>query len=139
MFFIFKITPDWIWWILPVLGLLALCASYLPPAKNYALLIKSIGCATIAIGIFILGALYADNTWKEAAKELQAKVVALQAQSEAVNTTLKEKVIIKTQIVKTRGEDIVKYVDREVTKYDASCIIPKEFVEAHNRAAEQPK
>lgn len=137
MFFIFKITPDWIWWLLPVLGLLAYCASYLPTAKNYALIIKSIGCATIAIGIFILGALYADNTWKEAAKELQAKVVALQAQSQVVNAEVKEKLVIKTQIVKTRGDNIIQYIDREVS--DAGCTIPSEFVKAHNQAAEQPK
>ena len=51
----------------------------------------------------------------------------------------------KTQIIKTRGEDIVKYVDREVVKYDTKfapggeCEIPKEFIKALNDAAEPPK
>ena len=56
-----------------------------------------------------------------------------------------EKVVTKTQIVKTRGQDIIKYVDKEIVKYDTKfapggvCEIPKEFIEAHNRAAEVPK
>ena len=61
------------------------------------------------------------------------------------NIKIVEKVVNKVQIVKTRGQDIVKYVDREIVKYDTKfapggvCEIPKEFVEAHNRAAEAPK
>ena len=51
----------------------------------------------------------------------------------------------KTQIVKTRGKDIVKYVDREIVKYDTKfakggmCEIPQEFIKAHNDAAEAVK
>jgi len=55
------------------------------------------------------------------------------------------KVVTKTQIVRTRGENIIKYVDREIVKYDTKfapggiCEIPKEFIKAHNDAAELPK
>ena len=44
-----------------------------------------------------------------------------------------------SELVKTRGDDIIKYVDREITKYDQQCVIPKEFVKAHNDAAEPLK
>ena len=53
--------------------------------------------------------------------------------------------ITKTQIVRTRGEDIIRYVDREVIKYDEKfakggiCEIPQEFINAHNDAAEAVK
>jgi hypothetical protein len=50
-----------------------------------------------------------------------------------------EKTVTKTQVVKQRGEDIVKYIDREVVKFDANCAVPKEFVATHNQAAEAPK
>ena len=139
MFFIFKMTPNWIWYVLPALGLLGFLASYLPQLKTYDFIIKSIACATIVIGIFILGVLYCDNTWKDATKELEAKVAEIQIKSNATNEIIREKLVTKTQVVKTRGEDVIRYIDREVTKADAGCIIPKEFVEAHNRAAEQPK
>jgi transcriptional regulator of nitric oxide reductase len=50
-----------------------------------------------------------------------------------------EKTVVKTQVVRERGKDIVRYVDREVVKFDANCVIPQEFVTVHNRAAEAPK
>jgi hypothetical protein len=139
MFFIFKILPNWIWYLLPALGLLGFFLSYLPQLKTYDFILKIVACTTITIGIFILGMLYCDNTWNLAAAELQAKVIEMQAKSQSLNETIKEKVIVKTQTIKTRGDDIVKYVDREVVKYDGTCVIPKEFVEVHNRAAEPPK
>lgn len=139
MFFIFKITPDWIWWILPVLGLLGLFLSQLPSAKTYELLIKILSCTTIAAGIFILGMLYSDNTWNSAARDLKAKVVEVQAKSELVNAEIKERVVTRTQVVKVRGESIIQYVDREVTKSDVGCKVSSEFVSVHNQAAEQPK
>ena len=139
MFFIFKIMPDWIWWLIPVLGLSGFLLSYFPPLKPYDLILKTVGCTTIAIGIFILGMLYCNNAWNQAAKELQDKVAEIQIQSQANNEAIKEKVIVRTQTIKTRGDDVVKYVDREVVKFDSTCIIPKEFITAHNRAAEVPK
>lgn len=139
MFFIFKIMPNWIWWLIPVLGLSGFLLSYFTPLKPYDLILKIAGCTIIAIGIFILGMLYCDNTWNQAAKELRDKVAEMQIQSQANNEAIKEKVIVRTQTIKTRGEDVVKYVDREVIKFDNTCIIPKEFITAHNRAAEVPK
>lgn len=140
MFLIFKIFPAWIWWLLLASGLISFFfLSYLPQLKTYELVIKSFGLMTVAASIFVLGMLYSDNTWKSAAAELEAKVAALSQQSETVNQTLKERVTTKLQVVKLRGEDVVRYIDREVVKSDGTCSITPEFVTAHNRAAEAPK
>ena len=69
----------------------------------------------------------------------ETKVAQAEAQSATLNTQLVEITATKTQVVRERGRDIVKYVDREVVKYDTTCVIPKEFVTVHNRAAEAPK
>jgi hypothetical protein len=139
MFLIFKIFPEWVWWLLLLSGLIGLFASYLPQVKTYELVIKSLAYITIATTIFIFGMLYCDNTWKAAAAELEAKVTALAAESKGVNDVLKEKTVTKLQVVRVRGDDVVRYIDREVVKYDATCNIPQSFVDAHNRAAEAPK
>jgi hypothetical protein len=44
-----------------------------------------------------------------------------------------------TSNIGQRGEDSIKYVDREIVKYDSQCVIPKEFIDVVNKAAEQPK
>lgn len=139
MFWIFKIIPDWFWWLLLIAGLSGYFLSYLKSLKPYAFILKIVGLTTIAASIFIIGMLYSDNAWKQAARELQAKVDIAEAQSQAVNNEIKEKVVVKTQLIKTRGTDVIQYVDREVVKYDNSCVIPPEFVSAHNRAAEPLK
>ena len=83
--------------------------------------------------------LYVNNHWKLKAAKLQQQVTELAQKSSETNTVIEKQLVTKIQVVKVRGNDIVQYVDREVVKYDQQCTIPKEFVIAHNRAAEQLK
>lgn len=91
------------------------------------------------------GAIHDNEAWEARVREMEEKVAAAEAQSKEENVKIVEKVVNKIQIVKTRGQDIVKYVDREVVKYDTKfapggvCEIPKEFIKAHNDSAEAPK
>ena len=87
----------------------------------------------------MIGAISNNDAWLAKIKDLETKVAQAEAKSATINTDIVEKVITKTQVIKQRGEDIVRYVDREVVKYDTTCVIPKEFVLIHNRAAEAPK
>jgi 4-hydroxyphenylpyruvate dioxygenase-like putative hemolysin len=80
-----------------------------------------------------------NDSWLARVKDLEVKVAAAEAKSATTNTEIVEKTIVKTQVVRERGQDIVQYVDREVVKFDANCAVPKEFVTVHNRAAEAPK
>lgn len=139
MFWIFKIFPDWLWWLPFLAGISAFLLSYFSLLKPYQVILKNTGLLVVAATIFIFGMLYADNTWKAAAAELEAKVAEAELKSNTVNEVVKERVVTKLQIVKVRGEDNIKYIDRELVKYDTTCIIPNEFVQVHNKAAEQPK
>jgi hypothetical protein len=139
MFWFFKIFPDWIWWFLLLAGISAFLLSYFGPLKPYQMLLKIFGLVVVAITIFILGMLHADNTWKAAARELESKVAEAEAKSQQVNEVIKERLVTRTQVVRVRGDDIVKYIDREVVKTDSGCVVSPEFVSAHNRATEPPK
>jgi hypothetical protein len=76
---------------------------------------------------------------------MELKVAAAEVQSAKENIKIVEKIVNKTQIIRTRGDDVIKYVDREIVKYDTKfapggvCEIPQEFIKAHNDAAEAPK
>lgn len=139
MFLIFKIFPHWIWLALAAAGVICFLTSYLPPLRTYEVILKISGGVVVAVAIFMQGMLYSDRTWQAAARELEAQVAALSAQSEAVNTVIRDRVVTKLEIVKVRGEEVVRYVDREVAKHDGACVIPPEFTQAHNTAAEVPK
>jgi len=139
MFWILEIFPSWFWWLLLLAGFSGYFLSQLIPLKTYQLPIKIVGGVVVAAVIFIMGVLYADGVWQQAAKDLQHKVEVAEAESKVVNTEIKEKVVYKTQVVRQRGADNIQYIDREIIKYDTTCVIPPEFVAAHNRAAEPPK
>ena len=148
---ILKWLPFWMFYATIVVGLLGLAATYLlrfiplPAIYIYKTPIQLISVALIAIGTFMSGAIHNEEAWLERVKELEAKVEAAQVESVKENIKIETKVVTKTQVVKQRGEDIVKYIDKEIIKYDTKflpggeCEIPKEFIEAHNRAAEAPK
>ena len=80
-----------------------------------------------------------NEKWQEKIKEVEAKIAAAEFKSKEKNIEIQTKVVKQTQVIKERGEDIIKYVDREITKYDNTCVIPKEFVKAVNDAAKEVK
>ena len=83
------------------------------------------------------GAISNDEAWRKKVSELEKKVAEVQVESAKENTKIVEKVVVKKEYYKVKGDDIVKYVDREIVKYDESCKIPKEFVDAHNKEAQK--
>lgn len=144
--------PNWIFYAVLLAGVFGLVASYLirflsfiPFLYVYKTPIQLGSIVAIVIGTFMAGAIYDNDAWEARVKEMEEKVAAAEVQSKEENIKIVEKVVNKVQIVKTRGQDIVKYVDREVVKYDTKfapggiCEIPKEFIKAHNDAAEAPK
>jgi hypothetical protein len=141
--------PNWIFYVIFFAGLLGLLATYvmkfIPLVYVYRTPIQAVSVVLIALGTYMSGAISNEESWQARVKEMEEKVAASEIQSKEENIKIVEKVVNKTQIIKTRGDDIVKYVDREVVKYDTKfapggvCEIPKEFIKAHNDAAEAPK
>lgn len=136
---ILQFLPNWIFYVLFFGGIVALLVSVFVKILPQAKLIQLGSFVVILFSVFMIGAISNNDTWLARVRELEAKVAEAQAQSAQLNTELAEKTVVKTQVIRERGRDIIKYVDREVVKYDTGCVIPKEFVQAHNRAAEAPK
>jgi len=141
--------PDWIFYGIFFAGLLGLLATYImkfiPFVYVYRTPIQAISILAIAIGTYMSGAISNEEAWQTRVKEMEAKVAAAEVQSVKENIKIVEKVVKKTEYITRRGQDIIQYVDREVVKYDTKfspggvCEIPKEFIKAHNDAAEAPK
>lgn len=141
--------PNWIFYGIFFAGLLGLLATYImkfiPLVYVYRTPIQAVSVLLIVIGTYMSGAISNEESWQSRVKEMEAKVAEAEAKSQKVNVEVIEKVVKKTEYIKTRGQDIVKYIDKEIVKYDTKflpggqCEIPKEFIEAHNKAAEAPK
>ena len=125
------------------MGLLGLAASFLvrflPFLYMYKTPLQLCSVVLIAIGTYMSGAISNEEAWLARVKEMEAKVAIAESKSKEENVKIVERIVKKTEVIQRRGKDIVQYIDREVTKYDNTCVIPKEFVAAHNEAAKAPK
>ena len=141
--------PNWIFYAIFFAGLLGLLVAtvmkFIPFVYMYRTAIQAVSVVLIALGTYMAGAISNEEAWQARVKEMEAKVEAAAVESAQENVKIVEKIVKKTEYIKTRGQDVVKYIDKEIVKYDTKflpggqCEIPKEFIEAHNRAAEAPK
>ena len=141
--------PNWIFYGIFFAGLLGLLATYvmkfIPFVYVYRTPIQAVSVLAIVIGTYMSGAISNEEAWQTKVKEMEAKVAAAEIESQKENVKVVEKIVKKTEYITRRGQDIIQYVDKEVTKYDerfrpgGQCELPKEFIKAINNAAEAPK
>ena len=138
---ILKFLPDWIFYGIFLVGVIGFAVTYLfkyipiPFIYMYRKPIQIVSLLAIVFGTFMSGAIYDNEAWEARVKEMEAKVAKAEVESKAANEKINDKVEkVKEKIV--QKQVVVKqYIDREIVKYDNVCVIPKEFVEVHNKAA----
>ena len=133
--------PDLVFHLILIAGVLLLLASwifkFIPFVSTYQLPLQVIGVVLTVLGVWYEGGIAKDNEWKVRVAALEVKVAQAEAKSAQENVKIVTKVVTKIQQVRTRGNDIIQYIDREIVKYDNICPIPPEVVKAHNMAAER--
>jgi hypothetical protein len=151
--FILHFLPDalilWICNIVLLAGILLTATAFfirrIPVINQYRIPAQVLGIALLVMGVYWRGGYAIEMEWRERVAEVEARVAAAEAKSAEENVKIVTKVVTKTQVIRTRGETITKYIDREIVKYDEKfarggmCEIPQEFIKAHNSAAETPK
>ena len=136
---ILQFLPNWIFYVLCLAGIITVLVTHFVKVLPQAKLIQMGSIVVVLFSIYMIGAISNNDAWLARVKDLEVKVAEAEAKSATANTDIVEKTVVKTQVIRERGQDIVRYVDREVVKFDANCVIPKEFITTHNRAAEAPK
>ena len=141
---ILQFLPNWIfYYILFGAGIGLLIAKFLP--KYYKEIVGTTSAITFAFGLFMVGAIANEVVWQARVKELEAKIAAAEAEAAKETVKIVEKVVTKQKVIKEKGDEVIKYVDREVVKYDTKflpggqCEIPKEFIKALNEASKPPE
>lgn len=141
--------PYWIFYAIFFLGVVGFIASlvmrFIPVIYMYKTPIQVVSIILIAIGTYMSGAISNEETWQARVKELEVKVAESEAKAAQENTKIVEKIVYKDKIVREKGDEIVKYIDREVVKKEEvvkfieNCPIPNEIVNIHNDAINQMK
>jgi flagellar biosynthesis component FlhA len=159
---IINFLPEWAIhtvFSLGVIGvLLGFVLGFIPFVKQYKLPIQIISILLLVLGVYLEGGLADHKEWQLKVKEMEAKLAQAETKSSEKNVEIQEKIVEKTKIVKEKGRDIIKYVDRwntkevikevegperirreEVIKYIENCPVPKEMIDIHNQATELDK
>ena len=159
---ILSILPEAAIHIIFGLGILGTIAGFvlgfIPFVKTYQFAIQICSIVVLVFGVYLEGGLAENKEWELKVKEMEAKVAQAEAQSANKNTEIQEKVVEKTKVIREKGRDIIKYVDRwntkevikevegperirreEVIKYIENCPVPKEMINIHNQATELNK
>jgi len=110
-------------------------AHRIPLVWRYQLPFKVLGIALLVLGVYFRGGYAVETEWRERVAEVEAKVAQAAAESKTANDKLEKKSQAKVQVIKEKAVVVKQYIDREVVKYDNTCVIPKEVVKAHNAAA----
>jgi len=144
--FILHFLPDtailWFCNMLLLTGIVLTVAGFfiksIPLLNQYRVPAQILGIALLTLGVYFRGGVAVETEWRERVAAVEEKLKAAEQQSAKENTRIETRVVQKTEYITRRGQDIVQYVDRVVARYDATCAIPGEFIQAHNSSAEAP-
>ena len=144
--FILHFLPDstivWFCNILLFAGIVATAAGFvahrIPVLWSYQLAFKLVGISLLVLGVYFRGGLAVETEWRERVAAVEAQLAVAEKASAEANTQIESKTQKKTTEIRQRTQYIRQYVDREVVRYDAGCVIPQPFIRAHNDATEAP-
>ena len=127
---------------------------WFPAVLAYRVPMQVMGIVIFSFGIYLQGGRANEAAWQQRVQDLEVKIAQAEAASAQATVQIVEKVVTKTQVVREKSNDIVKYIDRyndrevlkeipgperirveEVIKYIERCPVPAELLDAHNRAA----
>lgn len=124
-----------------ILAVAGLFAHRIPVIWQYQLPFKIAGIILLALGVYLRGGYAVEAEWRQRVTEMEQKIAEAEAKSAKVNVEVQTRVVEKTRVVREKGEEIVKYLDREViknnevVKYIENCPVPAAVIDAHNAAA----
>jgi hypothetical protein len=140
---IVELLPDWVLHLILLAGIAGTTAGFvlgmIPVIKQYIIPIRVISIILVVFGLFLEGALFDNQTWQLRVKEVEAKLAIAEAESAKANNKITEKSNTQNNKQKEKTVIVKQYIDREVKRYDNQCVIPNEFVKAHNDSAERAK
>lgn len=132
----------------------SLLTRWIPGVAAYRTPFQVFGAVTLMFGIYLQGGRANEAVWQSRVQELELKLAQSAADSQKKNVEVQTQVVTKTRVIREKGNDIIKYIDRyndreilkeipgpervrveEVIKYVERCPVPKEIVDAHNAAA----
>ena len=142
---IISILPEWAFHLILTAGIIGTVAGFalgmIPAIRQYKIPIQVISLLVLSLGLYLEGGLADYKEWEARVKEMEAKVAVAEEKANTKNVEVQEKIVTQTKVIKEKGKDIIKYIDKEVIKteevikYVENCPVPKSIIDIHNDAA----
>jgi cell division protein FtsB len=128
---VINLIPDWVVHLLLFVGI----GGIIVASILRSILLYPIAALIFCASVFLEGLIFGQKDMREQIAILEAKAQQYQQESTDLNKMLADKHDKKIIQIKEKTNEIVKYVDQYVTKYDNDCRVPNAFVLLHDSAA----
>lgn len=135
--FLLNFIPDWFFPLTAIISLAVFFITKFLKVVPYSQIVHYSSILILAISLFLIGANWNNNYWLAKVKEVEQQLAEAKAESAKENVKIVEKLVTKRELVRIQGNEVIKYIDREVVKFDENCKVPEPVIEAHNKAAKQ--
>ena len=109
---ILNLLPDWVFHALLGAGTIGIISSYLlkriPFIKIYNVPLRILSVLLVIITVWIEGGRDVQHAWEAKVADMESKVATAEAKSQETNVIIKEKIIKKLELVRTRGDQICR-------------------------------
>jgi hypothetical protein len=106
-----------------------------PFLSQYVTIAQVTSAVALVAGVYFEGGYTTEMQWRERVREVEAKVAKAEQESKEATAALDAKGAARVKVIREKAIIVKQYIDREVTKYDATCVIPDPVIKAHNAAA----
>jgi hypothetical protein len=132
--------PFWIFHLIVLAGLGGIIASivfkFVPFISQYTLPIQVISIIVLVFGVYMEGGISNQEKWEAKVAEVKLEMAKKETASAEVTTKVITKYVTKIEVVKEKGNEIIKQVPVYITKdADAKCDVPTGFVVLHDSAS----
>jgi len=132
--------PFWIFHLVVVLGIAGIIASivfkFVPFISQYTLPIQVVSIIVLVFGVYMEGGISNQEKWEAKVAEAKLEMAKKETASAEVTTKVITKYVTKIEVVKEKGNEIIKQVPVYITKdADAKCDVPNGFVVLHDSAS----
>jgi hypothetical protein len=135
-----EFLPFWIFHLIVLVGIGGIIVSevlkFIPFVSMYRLPIQVASIIALVFGVYMEGGISNQEKWEARVAEVKLEMAKKETASVEATTKVVTKYVTQIQIVKEKGDVIVKEVPKYITKEsDAKCPIPNAFVVLHDSAS----
>jgi hypothetical protein len=132
--------PFWVFHLVVLVGLAGLIGSlvlkFIPFISTYRLPLQVASIAVLVFGVYMEGGIATQEKWEAKVAEVKLEMAKKETASAEATVKVVTKYVNKVQIVKEKGNDIIKQVPVYITKdADTKCDVPTGFVVLHDSAS----